>query len=61
MTREEREERREKLCGILTEANKAKDKLAHVANELEELGYTRKARSCMTLVYKIEAWQNSGT
>lgn len=49
----------EQLFKILSEANQAKERLAQIADELEELGYTRKARSCMTLVYKIEAWQNS--
>lgn len=39
-------------------ANEAKDRLADIAERLEEAGYVRKARSCMNLVYLIEAWQN---
>lgn len=39
-------------------ANQAKDRLAEIADRLEEAGYIRKARSCMTLVYLIEEWQN---
>lgn len=56
-----KEERRDEFERIISEANEAKDRLARVADKLEELGYTRKAKACMTLVYKIEAWQNSGT
>ena len=43
---------------IINEANEAKDRLYQVANELEQLGYIRKAKSCMILIYKIEEWQN---
>ena len=46
--------------GLLTEANAAKERLAVVAEKLEMAGYSRKAKSCMTLVYKIEEWQNRG-
>lgn len=42
----------------MSDANNAKDRLAEIAERLEEAGYTRKARSCMNLVYAIEAWQN---
>lgn len=45
---------------LLREANEAKDRLARIADKLEEKGYTRKARSCMNLVYRIEEWQNRG-
>lgn len=44
----------------ISEANEAKDRLNRVAEKLEELGATRKARSCMNLVYSIEEWQNRG-
>ena len=50
----------EKLQKLLNEANEAKDRLARVAEKLEEEGFSRKAQSCMTLVYKIEEWQNRG-
>lgn len=43
---------------LMDAANEAKDRLAWIAEELEEAGYRRKAKSCMTLVYMIEAWQN---
>ena len=43
---------------ILDEANEAKDRLARIAEELIKIGKYRKSRSCMTLVYKIEEWQN---
>lgn len=39
-------------------ANEAKERLYHTAEKLREAGYERKADSCMTLVYKIEEWQN---
>ena len=45
---------------VINEANEAKDRLYRIANQLEELGYTRKAKSLMTLIYKIETWQNTG-
>lgn len=50
----------DELNRLLNEANEAKDRLARLANRLEEAGYLRKAQSCMTLVYKIEEWQNMG-
>lgn len=46
------------LHELLNEANQAKDRLARLAEKLEENGYHRKAKSCMTLVYQIEEWQN---
>lgn len=48
----------EKLHRILCEANEAKDRLHRMSEELREAGYIRKADSAMTLVYKIEEWQN---
>lgn len=48
-----------KLETILEDANSAKNKLASIADRLMEAGFEEKANSCMTLVYKIEAWQNS--
>jgi len=47
----------ETLKRLLTEANEAKERLARIAEKLEEAGYNRKASSCMTLVYRIEEWQ----
>ena len=43
---------------LINEANVAKDRLAEISEKLEEAGYIRKAKSCMTLVYSIEEWQN---
>ena len=48
----------EKLKKLLMEANEAKERLARIAEKLEEAGFKRKANSCMTLVYRIEDWQN---
>ena len=42
----------------VNDANEAKRRLAEIAARLEEAGYTRKAKSAMTLVYLIEEWQN---
>ena len=50
----------ETLNRLLMEANEAKERLARIAEKLEEAGYNRKAKSCMRLVYQIEAWQNRG-
>ena len=43
---------------ILADVNAAKERLAQVAEKLEEAGFIRKAKSCMSLVYQIEEWQN---
>lgn len=53
-------ERSSKFNRLIGEANEAKDRLARIASDLEELGYVRKARSCMTLVALIEEWQRRG-
>ena len=50
----------DKLLRLLNEANEAKDRLARLADRLEAAGYSQKAKSCMTLVYRIEEWQNRG-
>ena len=44
---------------ILMKANEAKDRLYQVAQKLDEIGKHHKAKSCMTLIYMIEEWQNS--
>ena len=49
---------REEFERCLHMANEAKDRLADIAERLKELGYVRKAKSCMNLVYYIEIWQN---
>ena len=49
---------REEFDRCMEMANEAKDRLADIAERLEESGYIRKARSCMNLVYRIEEWQN---
>ena len=49
---------REEFERCMDMANEAKDRLAEIAERLEEAGYIRKAKSCMNLIYAIEAWQN---
>ena len=56
----EMNDRELEFFGLLTEANAAKDRLANIAEKLQAAGFSRKAKSCMTLVYQIEAWQNRG-
>lgn len=54
------ENEREDLDDILGyDVNKAKDTLEKVYWRLKDAGYERKAKSCWTLITKIEAWQNS--
>lgn len=36
----------------------AKDRLARVASDLAEIGAIRESNSLMTIVYRLEAWQN---
>ena len=43
---------------LLMEANEAKERLARISEKLESMGKKQKAKSCMTLVYRIEEWQN---
>lgn len=50
----------DELYRLLDEANEAKDRLSRISDHLREAGFDRKADSCMTLVYKIEEWQNRG-
>lgn len=52
------EKNREEFKRCMDMANQAKDRLAEIAERLEEAGFMRKARSAMNLVYEIEAWQN---
>ena len=56
----EMNEREETFNRLMNDANQAKDRLAEIADKLREAGFNRKANSCMTLVYQIEAWQNRG-
>jgi hypothetical protein len=48
----------EELKQIIIKANGAKDRLYEMVCELKEAGYNQKAKSLMTLIYKIEEWQN---
>lgn len=52
---------KEEYNRVIAEANEAKERLNRVAEKLEELGYSRKAKSCMTLIYNIEEWQRRGS
>lgn len=54
-----KEEKQIEYNRIVAEADQAKDRLYYMVGKLEELGYTRKAKSLMNLVYKIEYWQNT--
>ena len=54
------ESRQDKFERLKGEANVAKDRLANIASQLEELGYIRKSRSLMKIVFDIEEWQNRG-
>lgn len=49
---------REEFKRCISDANEAKDRLADIAERLEEAGFIRKAKSAMKLVYLIEEWQN---
>ena len=49
---------RSEFEACISMANEAKDRLAAIAERLEEAGYVRKAKSCMSIVYRIEEWQN---
>ena len=49
---------REEFEECMDDVNEVKDRLADIAERLEEAGYVRKAKSAMNLVYTIEAWQN---
>lgn len=49
---------REEFDRCMNDANEAKDRLAEIAERLEEAGFIRKAKSAMNLVYLIEKWQN---
>ena len=54
-----KEEKQKELERLISEANASKDRLYHIVGKLEEIGYTRKAKSLMNLIYKIEYWQNT--
>lgn len=56
MTKAEREHEKERY---ISEANVAKERLDRIAEQLDELGYERKAKSLMTIVYRIEEWQHT--
>ena len=53
-----KEEKAKELQKIISDANQAKDRLYEVHNKLLDAGFTRKAKSCMSLIYAIEEWQN---
>lgn len=52
--------RQEELKKITMEANEAKDRLYKIVYELQEEGFDGKAKSLMTIIYRIEEWQNRG-
>lgn len=48
----------ERIEEIKYDANAAKERLVRIAEELEAIGAIREAKSLMTIVYKLEIWQN---
>lgn len=55
--RKEENKVREKEHALML-ANEAKDRLREAVEKLEALGYKRKAKSGMNLIYMIEDWKN---
>lgn len=49
----------DKYNRIMEEANKAKAELSKVVEKLYKEGFERKAASGLSLVWKIEQWQNT--
>lgn len=49
----------DKYNRIMEEANKAKDDLSKVVEKLYKEGFDRKAASGLSLILKIEQWQNT--
>lgn len=53
------EEKKKKIRDIQMRANEAKDRLHEMVIDLEEMGQVRRAKSLMTIIYRIEAWQHT--
>ena len=49
----------DKYNRIMEEANRAKNELNKVVEKLYNEGFERKAASGMSLIWKIEQWQNT--
>ena len=54
-----RKKNREAIENLQYEANSPKEALMRIADELYEVGATRKAKSLETIVMKLEVWQNT--
>ena len=49
---------RKEIERMKSEATSPKERLMDIANRLEECGAIREASSLMTIIGKLEAWQN---
>ena len=49
----------ERLQDLQAKANKAKDLLISLEDELRTEGFDRKANSLSTIITKLEIWQNT--
>ena len=50
-------EKREQIGRIQSEINPAKERLMRAADELLEIGAFQKAKSLLTIIEKLEIWQ----
>ena len=53
-----REEKRTRVAQLKGEANRAKDRLISIAQELENMGVTGEAVKLYTIIGKLESLQN---
>lgn len=53
-----KDEKRAEIEHIKKEACTAKDRLGYLYCKLDEIGAVREAKSLLTIIYKLEAWQN---
>lgn len=53
------ERKEEVLRHYQCEANPAKERLMDIASRLEEAGLVRQAQSLETIIWRLEAWQNT--
>jgi len=48
----------EEIEKLKSDANTAKDRLLSIASELEHYGAVRESKSLLTIIGKLEYWQN---
>jgi hypothetical protein len=51
-------EQREKIEEIKNDANRAKERLIDLLNQLEEIGATKEAEALDKIIVKLEVWQH---